>query len=134
MRSFLVACPMLFVASISVALAQPRIATFSEPRQFPAGTEPITAVIADFNHDGKPDVAVADESNGNISILLNNGNGFAASEACSTGTKATSIAAADFNHDGNPDLAVIGDAPYVYIHFKWRRQARPGPAGRGQRR
>src|SRR5579871_1428379 len=95
--------------------AQPNPATFRHPQRFPAGEQPWAAVVADFNHDGKPDAAVADKATGNVDILLNKGNGFSAPVSYATGTSATSIATADFNQDGNQDLAVVGETGFVYI-------------------
>jgi hypothetical protein len=114
MRPTRLKCVVFFASSITVAFAQPRSATFFEPRQFPAGTDPALAVIEDFNHDGKPDIGVAG-ADGTISILLNNGDGFASPVGYSTGDKAKSIATADFNGDGNPDIAVVGGTGFVYV-------------------
>lgn len=108
-------CLVSIIAFATVAFAQPRPATFFEPRQFAAGTEPIAAVIADFNRDGKPDVAVADEAGGTVCILLNNGDGFASPVTYAAGSHPKSIATADFNHDGKADLAVAGGTGFVYI-------------------
>ncbi len=38
---------------------------------FPAGADPVDAVVADFNNDGKPDIATANGLGGTVSILLN---------------------------------------------------------------
>jgi len=98
---------------ISVILAQPQPATFSHPKEYPAGLAPVAAAIGDFNRDGKPDLAVADESGGNINILLNDGTGFSAPVSYPI-AGAKSVAVADFNGDGLLDLAVAGSAS-VYI-------------------
>ena len=39
--------------------------------QFAVGSLPTDVVVADFNNDGKPDVATADEGGGTVSVLLN---------------------------------------------------------------
>jgi hypothetical protein len=66
--------------------------------------------VADFNGDGKLDIAVPNGSNGTISLLLGNGDGtFAAPTAIPTKDRNLySVAVADFNGDGAPDLAVVG--------------------------
>ena len=53
---------------------------FAPPKNYPVGINPKAVVIADFNGDGKPDIvansgdpAIGDP--GNVSILLNNGDG-----------------------------------------------------------
>ncbi len=44
---------------------------FSATANFPTGGGPAALAIGDFNNDGKPDIAVADEASAQISILLN---------------------------------------------------------------
>jgi len=67
--------------------------------------------IADFNSDGKPDLAFFNFS-GDVSILLGNGNGtFSPGSTLSLAAGATpaGIVAGDFNDDGKQDLAVVYD-------------------------
>jgi hypothetical protein len=59
---------------------------------FPTAAPPVALALGDFNNDGKIDVAVADESTGQVSILLNNTAGTVARPT--TTTLATSAAAA----------------------------------------
>jgi hypothetical protein len=45
--------------------------TFQSPVQFRVGVSPSQLVVADFNHDGKPDIATINGGDSTISILLN---------------------------------------------------------------
>ena len=66
-------------------------------------------VAADFNDDGKIDLAALDPMGDSVTILLGNGNGtFAAPSTLSTDPnfRTLAIAVGDFNGDGRPDVAV----------------------------
>lgn len=76
------------------------------PALYTTGLNPIFMVTADFNGDGKPDLATSN-SHGTISVLLNSGTGtFPAKTDPSAGTDPNGLAAADVNLDGFPDLVV----------------------------
>ena len=69
---------------------------------------PGQVAAADFNRDGKLDLALTNAYTSNtVSIYLGNGNGtFTAAGSFPTGTHPEWLAVADFNHDGIPDLAI----------------------------
>jgi Bacterial Ig-like domain (group 3)/FG-GAP-like repeat len=70
---------------------------------------PQAAAVADFNGDGKADLAIPDyDATSAVTILLGNGNGtFTAAPAVPiTGANAGSVAVGDFNGDGKADLAI----------------------------
>ena len=82
-------------------------------RSFPAGNTPNGVVVADFNGDGKLDVAVADYGNpstgdnGGVIVLLGNGDGtFQPAISVNAGKNPISIAVGDFNNDGKEDLVI----------------------------
>ena len=80
---------------------------FPVATNFAAGTQPLSVGIGDFNSDGKRDLAIANFSSNNISILLGNGTGgFAPAATFIAGTNPSSLAIADFNGDAKLDLAV----------------------------
>lgn len=82
-------------------------------QSFLPGTHP---VVADFNRDGKPDLALTQQGNQLASVMLNNtlptqypdGRSFAAYNPLTVGNGnfADGIATGDFNKDGNLDIAV----------------------------
>ena len=76
------------------------------PALYTTGLNPIYMVTADFNGDGKPDLATTN-AHSTISVLLNSGTGtFPARTDPSAGTDPGVLAAADVNLDGFPDLVV----------------------------
>lgn len=83
---------------------------FSAPIKFSVGGTgaiPNWIVVADFNRDGKADVATANVGDDTISMLLGNGaGGFNAPLRFGVQGGVTMLSVADFNLDGNLDLAV----------------------------
>ncbi len=80
---------------------------FAAKTTFGTGGQPIAITNGDFNGDGKPDLATANQTSSTVSVLLNNGNGtFANKIESATGASPTSLTSADFNGDGHADLAV----------------------------
>jgi len=81
---------------------------FGVAKNFPVGMDAKAIVVADFNNDGKLDIAVANAGSNNVSILLGNGDGtFQATRNFDAGgAGGSSLAVADFNGDGKLDLVV----------------------------
>jgi len=78
---------------------------------FAAGPQPNDMAIADFNHDGHLDLAIANHSVPQFTLLLGDGKGSFHSAPGSPFTITTKphshgIAAADFNGDRNIDVAI----------------------------
>ncbi|MBI2479973.1 MAG: VCBS repeat-containing protein [Planctomycetia bacterium] len=66
-----------------------------------AGLAPVSVAVGDFNTDGKIDLATANVTGDNVSVLLGNGNGtFQAPVNYSVGDTPYAVAAGDFNGDG----------------------------------
>jgi hypothetical protein len=87
--------------------------TFGPPMTFAGGLEPTSAIVGDFNGDGKMDVAVVnaaeDSQPGTVSVLLGNGDGTLQAPLSSAAGLAPGWAIpGDFNNDGKLDLAVAG--------------------------
>jgi hypothetical protein len=78
-------------------------------------------VSADFNKDGKPDLAVV-EYDGTLNILLNDGAGGFLPPAVNSSALALSpqvgfISVTDFNNDGYPDLIILDNFNNAFIVF-----------------
>lgn len=75
-------------------------------RDYPYGFTPTFHVAADFNNDGRLDLATANASTYDVSVLLGVGDGsFQAARNYPVGAIPFGIATADFNRDGILDLA-----------------------------
>ena len=80
---------------------------FSAPTEFGAGDGPRGIAVGDFNGNGDPDLAVANEFTDDVSVLLGGaGAGFGASTEYDAGLSPSAVAVGDFNGDLDPDLAV----------------------------
>ena len=74
---------------------------------FAVGDGPHSIADADFNRDGRADVATANVGSDNVSILLGNGaGGYTAGATVPVGDEPHGLAVGDFNRDGRVDLAV----------------------------
>jgi hypothetical protein len=88
--------------------------TFSTGSQIPVfGSFATQVIAADFNADGKLDLAVSGLNTLSVAVLTGNGDGtFTASTKTNFGstTFAQSLVAGDFTGDGKPDVVVTGRA------------------------
>jgi hypothetical protein len=102
---------LLYLPSERMAAAT---AGFQPAVNYSTGAVPKGVAIGDFNGDGKPDLAVANNGDanagddGNVSILFGNGDGtFQSANNVPGGKNPFTIATADFNRDSKADLVLI---------------------------
>ena len=80
-----------------------------EGSPYTVGNDPLSLNAADFNGDGRPDVATINGSASNVSVFLRQAAGGFAQEAgspISVGSGPSGAAVGDYNGDGRADLAV----------------------------
>jgi hypothetical protein len=86
--------------------------TFQTAKPYPSGFAfEMSLISADFNADGRPDLAFARTNSNaqNVGVMLGDGDGdggLGSASYSDGGTNTLSLAAADFNRDGKVDLAV----------------------------
>jgi len=84
---------------------------------FAVGADPTSVVVADFNGDGIPDLATANNGQNigtTVTVLLGNGSGGftqAPGSPFAAGDAPRALVTGDFNGDGIPDLAVGNSYP-----------------------
>jgi hypothetical protein len=77
------------------------------PQIFNTASGPIGVTTADFNGDGKVDIATANLNDGNVSLVFGLGGGtFVPPVSFGAQNGAVALAAGDFNGDGKMDIAV----------------------------
>ena len=96
------------VRSFTVSVVKSQGTLVAAPNSpFAVGSFPLAAAVGDFNGDGKPDLAIANNGANNVTVLLGNGSGgftAATGSPFAAGANPDSIATGDFNGDGIQDV------------------------------
>lgn len=79
---------------------------FNAPVKYPVGGSPFLRVVADFNNDGRPDLAASDSNGSTVQVLMNDGNGGFTTASYAVGNQPTNVVSCDINNDGFRDLIV----------------------------
>lgn len=110
------------VSGSTTLTVNPPAVSFKSGQTFSSGgTRPISVVVADFNGDGKLDIAVSNEDTNTLAVFLNDGAGHFGSPVITnvqtSGAALGFIVAGDFNEDSKTDLAVsfIGGGNQVNV-------------------
>jgi VCBS repeat-containing protein len=95
------------LAGAALAQAQAQV-SFGPAANVTVGDGPASVAVGDFNGDGNPDLAVANQLSSTVSVLLGSaGGGFTRQTPdLAVGDFPVSIAVGDFNGDNDSDLAV----------------------------
>jgi hypothetical protein len=104
------------LAGTAMAQAQTQ-ASFGPAANVTVGDGPASVAVGDFNGDGNPDLAVANQLAGTVSVLLGSAGGSFTRQTpdLAVGGFPTSVAVGDFNGGGDPDLAVANGFGYVSV-------------------
>jgi hypothetical protein len=95
---------------------QLKLPVFTPAAGYGAHTDPTWVAVAELTSDNKLDIAVANVSSNDVSVLAGNGSGVLGSPMNTISVTApTSMASADFNNDGKADL-VLSSSANGHVH------------------
>ncbi|MES2703357.1 MAG: FG-GAP-like repeat-containing protein [Bacteroidota bacterium] len=99
--------------------------SFASPATFATGLSSYSVAIGDIDGDGKPDMAVTNNSSTTVSVYHNTGTvgsitsgSFATRVIFATASNPLSVAIGDLDGDGKPDLAVANQGAHTVSVFR----------------
>jgi hypothetical protein len=105
--------------SVYKNMCSPGINSFSPKVDFAVGTYPYSIAVGDIDNDGKKDLAVANLSSFNVSVLKNTSSigtfSFASSITLTVGAAPYTVAMGDLDADGKPDVATCSSGGGVSL-------------------
>jgi VCBS repeat protein len=111
-----VAVILLGALALVLGIAAVALAGFDPATSYPTGdtgtlAESLDVAIGDFSGDGKPDLAVSNRGDNNVSILRGDGSGkFGAAHNYKAGSMPLGLVVGDWNGDGREDLAAANQS------------------------
>jgi hypothetical protein len=91
--------------------------SFGSQIDLPVGAQPEGIAVADLDGDGRPDIIVANEGSGTVSILHNlsvpgqlTANSFATAFQLSAGSGTSAVTVGDLDGDGRPEIVAVNDS------------------------
>jgi hypothetical protein len=108
------------LTALSTALYTPALAqtcstpSFTQAAVYPVGRDIRSVAVADFDGDGRPDLAVANADSSSVSVLEKVGSGGPGiNNSYSVGTFPLSVATGDFTGDGKPDIITADGSSFT---------------------
>ena len=106
-------------APVTQVVASTTAGPLNSAGTYATGKQPCCLVSADFNHDGRTDLAILSPSAATVRLYLGNGDGtFQPSVDYAMGIFPVALAAGDLNGDGNTDLTAadqVGNSAVVLL-------------------
>jgi FG-GAP-like repeat/FG-GAP repeat len=107
----------LLLTAMSSVLCAPAFAqtcsvpSFIQPSVYPVGSDVRSVATADFDSDGRPDIAVANADTSTVTVILKAGTGKPGIvNNYAVGTFPLSVTTGDFTGDGKPDIVTASNS------------------------
>jgi len=102
--------------------------SFTPGNSYPTGSFPLDITSGDLDGDGKPDLAVANDSSNTVSLYRNTSNpgniSFASGTDLTSGIGPLAVAIVDLDKDGKPDIIIANSTSSSFSVF--RNTSTPG--------